>query len=286
MATKRIVQSVSDKLIRDKEELKKIIELKLEEGKQLSTIAITNQSEMDEGWKVFKDWNHFNEMLLKNSFERQDNIYFIEYKFKSPFYGFNYDPTFQQQVKDQIDAIKFAVTKLKRFYDGIDLLQYAESVQPKLESSKLDDLLRLLGKFHRVAQTLRIRYSDRETIEMNDEYDVQDLLNSLLHIYFDDIRPEEASPSHVGSNSRIDFVLRVEKIIIEVKITKDSLSHKKLGEELLVDIAKYKEYPNCDQFVIFIYDRIDKIPNKAGFKNDLEKQSTTKMKVHAVINPL
>jgi hypothetical protein len=69
-------------------------------------------------------------------------------------------------------------------------------------------------------------------------------------------------------------------------LTKDSLSHKKLGEELLVDIAKYKEYPNCDQFVIFIYDRIDKIPNKAGFKNDLEKQSTTKMKVHAVINPL
>jgi DNA-binding sugar fermentation-stimulating protein len=62
--------------------------------------------------------------------------------------------------------------------------------------------------------------ANRNTIEIEDEYDVQDLFHALLKLYFDDIRPEEYTPSYGGSASRVDFLLKDEQIIIEIK--KDS----------------------------------------------------------------
>jgi len=38
----------------------------------------------------------------------------------------------------------------------------------------------VFNKLHTVARQLLIRYNDRETIKINDEYDVQDLMYSLL----------------------------------------------------------------------------------------------------------
>ncbi|MEI6002257.1 hypothetical protein H3V53_35580 [Paraburkholderia bengalensis] len=37
---------------------------------------------------------------------------------------------------------------------------------------------------------------------MTDEYDVQDLLHGVLHLEFDDIRPEEWCPSYAGTGTR------------------------------------------------------------------------------------
>ena len=56
--------------------------------------------------------------------------------------------------------------------------------------------------------------------EIKDEYDVQDLLNALLRLNFDDVRPEEYTPSYAGSSTRVDFLLKKEKIVIEVKKTR------------------------------------------------------------------
>lgn len=43
----------------------------------------------------------------------------------------------------------------------------------------------LLNKFHQIVIQLRDRYDDRDTLDVSDEYDVQDLLHSLLKIYCD-----------------------------------------------------------------------------------------------------
>ncbi|MCZ6127750.1 malate dehydrogenase, partial [Escherichia coli] len=86
---------------------------------------------------------------------------------------------------------------------------------------------------------LKKRHDGRATIEINDEYDVQDLVHALLTLHFDDIRPEEGSPSFAGSSSRQDFLLKKEKIVIEVKKTRRSLGANKIGEELLIDMARY-----------------------------------------------
>ncbi|MBZ4359524.1 hypothetical protein LAM19_25050, partial [Mycobacterium tuberculosis] len=78
---------------------------------------------------------------------------------------------------------------------------------------------------------------NRQTIEINDEYDVQDLFHALLKIHFEDVRPEEYTPSYAGSSTRVDFLLKNEKIIIELKKTRKNLKQKEVGEQLIVDIA-------------------------------------------------
>jgi len=129
----------------------------------------------------------------------------------------------------------------------------------------------LCSRFHLVAKQIRSRYSDRDTLVINDEYDVQDLLHSLLHIYFDDIRPEEWTPSYAGGCSRVDFLLKDEQIIIEVKKTRDSLRAKQVGEQLIVDIQRYQAHPDCKKLVCFVYDPEGWISNPRGLENDLNR---------------
>ena len=75
-----------------------------------------------------------------------------------------------------------------------------------------DEVLeRIFQKFHRVARQLRNRHNGRPTLDVNDEYDVQDLLHALLKMYFDDVRPEEWTPSYAGKSARMDFLLKTKK---------------------------------------------------------------------------
>lgn len=138
------------------------------------------------------------------------------------------------------------------------------------------DALFLIGlvcdRFHLIAKQLRERHNDRPTLDVNDEYDVQDLLHSLLKIYFDDIRPEEWNPSYAGSSTRSDFLLKDEKIIIEVKKTRAGLKGKQLGEQLIIDIAHYRNHPDCKSLYCFVYDPEGYISNPKGIQTDLSKK--------------
>lgn len=70
---------------------------------------------------------------------------------------------------------------------------------------------KLIDKFHTVANQLRNRHSNKDTILISNEYDVQDLLHGLLKIEFEDVRAEEYTPSYAGSSTRVDFLLKKEK---------------------------------------------------------------------------
>lgn len=130
----------------------------------------------------------------------------------------------------------------------------------------------LCDRFHLIAKQLRQRHDDRATLDINDEYDVQDLLHSLLKIYFDDVRPEEWNPSYAGSSTRSDFLLKDEQTIIEVKKTRAGLKAKQLGEQLIIDIAHYKNHPDCKTLYCFVYDPEGYISNPKGIQNDLTKK--------------
>ncbi|MDT0555049.1 DUF2321 domain-containing protein [Patiriisocius hiemis] len=149
-----------------------------------------------------------------------------------------------------------------------------------------DDLLLLetiFERFHLVVKQLRNRYNDRETLDVKDEYDTQDLLHSLLRMYYEDIRCEEWNPSYAGGSTRSDFLLKDEEIVIEVKKTRSSLKAKQLGEQLIIDIAKYKTHPNCKLLYCFVYDPEGYINNPRGIENDLnDDKSKLKVKVKIV----
>ena len=155
----------------------------------------------------------------------------------------------------------------------------------EIEIDTIQTLELIFSKFHAIVRQLRGRYGDRTTLNVEDEYDVQDLLHVLLKIFFHDIRPEETTPSYAGSSKRMDFLLKTEKVVIEVKKTRKTLTAKEVGNELLIDISTYSEHPDCNLLVCFIYDQEGIIANPVGFEKDLAQQSNDNLKVAVYIYP-
>lgn len=154
----------------------------------------------------------------------------------------------------------------------LSILKAFRVVQPNDVSVDYDGLLNtIFEKFHTVARQMRRRHDERETLIINDEYDVQDMLHALLKLHFDDVRPEEWTPSYAGGANRMDFLLKDEEIAIEIKMTRSGLKDKELGEQLIIDIAKYQNHPNCKCLYCFVYDPDDIIRNPRGIEKDLEK---------------
>jgi hypothetical protein len=164
-------------------------------------------------------------------------------------------------------------------------LEIKYSIEENTSSSNTDFIINIVNSFHNVARQLQNRYDKRDTITINDEYDVQDLLHSLLKIGFDDIRPEEYTPSYAGSSTRVDFLLKKEKILIEVKKTRKGLSDKAVGDQLILDSQHYKVHPDCKHLICFVYDPENRIQNPRGLEEDLNRLSTEELIVEVFIRP-
>lgn len=143
--------------------------------------------------------------------------------------------------------------------------------QNKNEISAFQTIEMLCSRFHLVAKQLMNRREERATIEINDEYDVQDLLHGILRIFFDDIRPEEWAPSYAGKSSRMDFLLKRHSIVIETKMARHGLNAKEIGSQLIEDIARYREHPDCNALICFVYDPEGIVNNPVGLENDLNR---------------
>jgi hypothetical protein len=160
----------------------------------------------------------------------------------------------------------------------------SRSAVAKVPAPNLATLENILHRFHKVATQLRTRHKGRNTLEINDEYDVQDLLHALLLVSFTDVRLEEYGPSVAGARPRMDFLLKEEQIVIEVKKTREKLTTRALGDELIADIARYQAHPDCKTLVCFIYDPGGQVSNVAGFTNDIER-TPSKMPVRVLVVP-
>lgn len=113
------------------------------------------------------------------------------------------------------------------------------------------------------------------TLDINDEYDLQDLIYALLHINFNDIRKEEWTPNYAGGASRMDFLINPFGIVLETKKTREGLGSKELGKQLVNDIVWYEKHPNCKKLICFIYDPEQRITNPKGLITDLENMNNT-----------
>jgi REase_DpnII-MboI len=143
---------------------------------------------------------------------------------------------------------------------------------------------RICDRFPIVATTLTQRHDARETIRITDEYDVQDLLGALLKLHFDDVRPEEWTPSYAGNSSRIDFLLKPEQVAVEIKMTRNNLGQKEIVNQLAVDILRYQSHPDCKTLICFIYDPACKCSNPTGLEHDLTKNHGT-LQVVVLVRP-
>jgi hypothetical protein len=203
----------------------------------------------------------------------------------------NFDITIDNGVKVSTQAI--SVFNQQGLGDLRDSIMAELGSLPWLTSSKnkkepeataVTKVERLLNRFHRVARQLHHRHDDRETLIIQDEYDVQDLLHALLCVFFDDVRPEESAPSYAGASSRVDFLLKNEKIVIEAKMTNEKLKDKKIGEQLIIDIKRYQAHPDCKTLVCFVYDPGGFIRNATGLTKDIAHKHDN-LDVKLIISP-
>jgi hypothetical protein len=202
----------------------------------------------------------------------------ISYSF-SIFSNFTPDYEFQEKFVQGMDTAKTILTSMKE-----EIIEFAETNEYEtIDENPLIKVEKICNRFHLIARQIRERHDNRDTINIEDEYDVQDLLHAILKLEFDDIRPEEWTPSYAGKSSRVDFLLKKEEIIIEVKKTRKGLTGKEVGDQLLIDIQRYQQHPNCKYLICFIYDPEGRIPNPSGIEKDLTTEN--RIKIITIITP-
>jgi len=180
-----------------------------------------------------------------------------------------------------LDSIKIFEDNVKRLLRQLDIKLSIEDENPNSD----DFIHKVMESFHNVARQLQNRHNSRETLNINDEYDVQDLLHAILKINYKDIRAEEYTPSYAGSSTRVDFLLKKEKTVIEVKKTRNGLNDREIGNQLILDTQHYKAHPDCKKLICFIYDPENRIQNPRGLEGDLSSISTDEFKVEIYIRP-
>ena len=145
---------------------------------------------------------------------------------------------------------------------------------------QMEDIQRLMNRFDIIVRQLYQRHDSRKTLDISDEYDVQDLFHALLKLYFDDIRAEEWTPSYAGSSSRIDFFIPELKLAIEIKKTRKGLSNKEAKEQLAIDKDHYRCKDNIKHLICFVYDPEGRIQNPRGFEKDLAQEGPLKTDIY------
>lgn len=209
----------------------KTIQELIEEGIKIkTTCAQTNIQTIVRG-DVYADWLTYCERLLRQQFpDDPQTIEFCEIARKAN--------------GNDVKVLERLIGILKAFAD----------IPPIVLTEPIDiTLKKICTNFHKCARSILNRHSKRATLEINDEYDVQDLLQGILRLFIDDIRPEDYVPSYAGGNSRIDFYLPKYETYIETKMTREGLRDKEVGEQLAIDIARYGD--KCKTLVCFIYDK-------------------------------
>lgn len=134
-------------------------------------------------------------------------------------------------------------------------------------------LLRKIGnRFHAVARQLRLRHEGRPTLEVEDEYDAQDVVHALLCLEFDEIRRETWQPGYAGGAAHTYFVAPRDRIVIEVKKTRQGVGAKEITGQLEHDTLYYWTYPDCQTVFCFVYDPEARVGDPYGLEKTLTKQ--------------
>lgn len=218
---------------------------------------------------VFLEWkNNTLEIVKQIYWETSENLEV----FKLIKYDFQNTSGLPEEIRQEkyLNWLIWAKKIISNFIESLN----------ELKSEDLKILENIFNRFTIVSKQLENnRHWWRDTIKIEDEYDVQDLLHWLLKLYFNDICDEEWNNSFAGKNSRVDFLLKDEKIMIEVKKTRVWLKDEKVWEEIVLDIAKYKWNKDCELLVCFIYDPDNLIKNPRGLEKDLENTEDLKIKV-------
>lgn len=119
-------------------------------------------------------------------------------------------------------------------------------------------LLRLCERLPDSARVLATRQRGRVPFELNDEYDVQDLLHAVIRAYFKySVREEPVGRVGGGKSSRADLAFEDIGTIVEVKFVHGPNDQNRIVEEFAQDLVHYSKWHPLKTFVYMIYNSRD-----------------------------
>lgn len=177
-----------------------------------------------------------------------------------------YETTFHTSLMEQRQALALA----------------RQAIEVANEEAEVMLVERIGRGLPRMIASLRTRDRERSPLAVDDEYDVQYLLEGILRDLFEDVRPEDPSPNRAGASTRIDFVLKREQIVVEAKMTREGLGERKVADELIEDIERYRAHPDSRTLVAIVYDPERRITNSGGLEDDL-RQDSPELRVRVVV---
>ncbi|MFJ4090006.1 hypothetical protein ACIPYS_00335 [Kitasatospora sp. NPDC089913] len=156
---------------------------------------------------------------------------------------------------------------------GIQRSILAAAIYGRVEVAPvLDELATYFSRIPEYLRTLSLSGRDRVVAPViSDEKDLQALVHALLKLHYDDVRPEDYAAQHAGARSRVDFLIREAGVVVETKMTRDGLTDRRVGEELLIDWGRYSRHPDCRGIIALIYDPDFRISNPVGLASDLSR---------------
>ena len=172
------------------------------------------------------------------------------------------DPQLRSQLESRADECLVHLPNLQiQSFDAIDQAM-TKSVLSGLATrfgtvgvmTALQKVEASLDCFSDLALAFSQRRKGKTTIEVEDEYDIQDILYVALKPSFPDLEREEPTPKDLGSNKRIDLVSASHKIVIELKIVRDKEHAHDVFDEIKIDVQSYHTHPACKELIFFIYD--------------------------------
>lgn len=117
----------------------------------------------------------------------------------------------------------------------------------------------LCKRLPQAARILAVRSrKGKASYEISDEYDVQDLLHSVLRAYLKYSVQEDPLPKVAGAkSSRADISIEELGVLIEVKYVHGPEDQKRLFEEYSQDLVLYSQWPHLKTLIYFIYNSAD-----------------------------
>jgi len=127
---------------------------------------------------------------------------------------------------------------------------------PNVDVSLVEQVCRRLPQ---AARILAVRTRKGKTpFVISDEYDVQDLLQSVLRAYIKHAVQEDPLPKVAGAKSgRADLSIEALGVLIEVKYVHGPSDQKRIFEEFSQDLVLYARWPHLRALLFVIYNSAD-----------------------------
>ena len=255
---------------------------RIEKGEIIARTQIDNLADLERLAEAHKIWRDLTrQTLLKLFTDEQVADMFQGSRSPSPPHNLRDLP---REKSYFVASVKAQVLKLRSIREQLPRFPLAQQTEQRTVPGGVDAVENLLRRFHTVVRQLRRRHANRPTLDVKDEYDVQDLLHALLRIYYDEVGAEELAPGSAGASPAIAFVLKAEQMVIEARLMREGLDAQALRSQLLADIGYCSSHYDCRTLIFFIYDPDGRIPNPEGFEQDISRP-VNGMKVRLVIAP-